>query len=88
MAEKFTRHFSSIEKVVLLLSLVFFLFGLCLMLHPAEIRVAHPGTAAPLPIGPDPPDEVVSPKMARVYGVVCIALGGGLGWLVFYRPHK
>jgi hypothetical protein len=79
----------TVEKGALLLAGVFIIFGVCTAIYPTEMRVPHPGSGRYQSlIGQDPPAEQVTPERARIYGIISVALGIGIGWLVFYRPRK
>jgi hypothetical protein len=83
------KHLGSTEKVVLLLAGSFIIFGAYSAIYPSETYLPHPSsTPYRSLIGQDPPPEHVSREKARVYGIISIGFGIGLGWLVLYRPHK
>jgi hypothetical protein len=83
------RHLNSVEKGVLLLAGIFIIFGAYSVIHPVETYVSHPGPVRYQSlIGQDPPPEHVSREKARVYGIISIGFGIGMGWLVFYRSRK
>lgn len=83
------KRLGAAEKGGLLLAGVFIIFGVYTAIYPTEMRVPHPGSGRYQSlIGQDPPAERVSPQKARVYGIISVAFGIGIGWLVFYRPRK
>jgi len=83
------RRFNAVEKGALLLACVFIIIGAYSTIYPAEMRVPHPGSGRYQPlIGQDPPAEHVSREKARLYGIISIAFGIGIGCLVFYHPRK
>jgi len=83
------KGLSTTEKSALLLAGLFILVGVCLIISPTEMSVPHPGSGRYQPlIGQDPPAERVSPEKARIYGIIAVAFGIGIGWLVFYSPRK
>jgi hypothetical protein len=79
------KHPNPIERVCLIFATVFILAGGLLIVHPMEANVVHPGMNYPVH-GLDESPEHVTKKGARIFGVALVVIGGGLAWLVFYRP--
>jgi hypothetical protein len=84
------KKLGAIEKSALVLAAVFIAFGVYSIIHPTEMFVSAPTSGWPPKsvIGPDPPRAHVSPLGARIYGLISVGVGTGVGWLVFYRPRK
>jgi len=81
------KRLAAVEKGALALAAVFIICGAFLAIHPMEIQVSHPSSGYPMIFGSPPPERVPQHR-SRIYGIACIALGLGIGWLVFYRRDK
>jgi hypothetical protein len=80
------KRFTSTELGALALAIVFFVAGLIWLIWPRETVVVHPANDV---VGwPGSSTEVVSKTGSRIYGVMAIALGIGIGALVLYRPKS
>jgi hypothetical protein len=78
------KRFTSTELGALALAVVFFVAGFVWLIWPRETVVVHPTNNE---VGwPGSSIEVVSKTGSRIYGVIAIALGAGIGALVLYRP--
>jgi hypothetical protein len=75
------------KKGGLVLAGALLIWGLCLSIHPIELQANHPGMSF-RNLGPDAPPQHLSKHKARVVGLVSIAFGLGLIWLVFYPERK
>ena len=83
------KRLNPVEKGAALLAAVLVLCGIYAALFPTELQVAHLGTSVyEKLIGEDAPSEHVTRKKARMYGIMSVAFGIGIGWLAFYRPLK
>ena len=83
------KHLSAEERGALLLACVFIIVGAYSVIYPAEMRVPHPGSGCyESLIREDPLAEHVSREKARIYGILSVAFGIGIGWPVFYHPRK
>ena len=82
------KRLSTVERVGLLLALVFIVVGACSIIHPEEGYLFHASThwLSPRFHGHEPPPEHVTETGSRVYGFLSVGLGVGLARLVFYRP--
>ena len=83
------KRFTATEKGAVLLAYVCVIFGIYLVPHPAEMYVAHPDSGRyKTPLVQHPLGERVSREKARVYGIMSVVVGIGIGWLVFHRLEK
>ena len=80
------KRLGAVEKGILLLAGVFIICGAYSAIHPTEMILFHPSVRYHSP-GPEIP-ELVTPGKARIYGILSIALGTGMGWLVLHRPRR
>ena len=80
------KRFSSTEFGALALAVVFFVAGFVWLVWPREAVIVHPTNDV---VGwPGSSTEVVSKTGSRIYGVMTMALGTGIGALVLYRPKS
>jgi hypothetical protein len=83
------KRFTAMEKVGLVLGVIFIAFGVYSIIHPTEAFVFHPGSGRYQSIIPhDSRPEHVTKSGARVYGFLSLALGAGFMWLALYRARK
>jgi len=83
------KSLNGMEKTGLVMALIFIGFGIYSIVHPVEIYVSHPGPARyGRLIGGEPAREHVTKNGARIRGIISIAVGGGLAWIVFYPVRK
>ena len=83
------KRLGTMERVGLVLAVIFIVFGIYSIVHPTEGYVSHPGSGRYQSIiGHDPAPEHVTKSGARVYGFISVGLGAGLAWLAFYRPRR
>lgn len=75
------RSLSTIEKCALALAAVFVLVGLYTIVRPSDRWVIYPG-APWSDVAPGMPAwaEYVSKGRSRVYGLISVAMGIGMGW--------
>ncbi len=78
------RH-SGVEKGVLLLAAIFIVFGFYLIIYPQDMLLIHPsnGKSGIVTVF----SEHVSPNASRVYGVLSLLLGSGIGWAVLTKRY-
>jgi uncharacterized protein YjeT (DUF2065 family) len=82
------KHLGVVEKPALLLACVLIIFGIYTAIHPTEMRMFHPGTGSYKEgVRRDSSPEQVSKEKARIYGVLSMVCGIGIGWLVVYRSR-
>ena len=84
------KRFGTTERAGLVLAALFIVFGIYSLVHPTEAYVSHSSSGWPPKsvIGPDPPREHVTRRGARIYGVISLAFGAGIGWVALYRPRR
>jgi hypothetical protein len=83
------KRLGTMEKVCLVLAIVFIAVGVFSIVYPTEAYVAHAGSGRYQSIiGRNSTPEHVSKNGARVYGFISLGFGVGLAWLVFYRPRN
>ena len=81
------KRLGAVEKGILLLAGVFIICGAYSVIHPTEMILFHPSGRRYRSPGPEIP-ELVTRGKARIYGILSIALGAGMGWLALYRPRR
>ena len=80
------RH-SGVEKGVLLLAALFMMVGFYLIIYPQDMVIIHPGTSGYKSGAGSSYGEHVSPNASRVYGVLSLLLGSGIGWAVLTKRY-
>gem|GEM_PF-2312463 len=81
------RRITGTEKGGIALASVFIIGGLCMMFHPMEMFVLHPGHGRYNDRGSRPPEHVTK-QGARAIGVGAILFGVGFASFVLYRPRQ
>lgn len=79
------KHLTTLEKGVFALGLVFVVVGTCMMIHPTEGVLFHPGPDRFSNISDRSQPEYVSKRGCRIYGAIAVTLGIGISSLALYR---
>jgi hypothetical protein len=72
----------------LVLAALFIGCGVWSVVRPTDMYVFHPNYGPPIVTGPSPPAEHVTTPADRVFGVLWLALGAGIGWAALCRPRR
>ena len=82
------ERLSSTALSCLVLAVLFIGFGVYSVVQPTEVYVFQPNYGPQAVTGPSPPPEHLTKRAGRIYGVILLALGAGIGWAVLCRPRR